>query len=570
MANLDIFTDEPYGRGFLGMQSYGEKARRNLIREQARARIQAGEDPGTVLNEVGPQLYGLDYKPVQTSTEREMRARSILNQPVTTTEPTGRYHVGPSLGETVFQNAAPAGPEPQPVEPPPTRPLQPGGPAWPYEPGANSRVLRPPEGPTGPDEREPAAPPPELPAPREFAEPTFRREPIERREVIAPETETTTRRRTLSEAFNETTDPEGYRALRLYGPGLDQERAFDMLQQGLDSGQPLDKGLVQTLPTMLRGSKSSEWDSLIKAVQASQTGDYSALALDLEAKGDYLGAALARAGNTRLLIQHLANRGKESVANITQTGATARTAMTQDALMQRLEVRAQLERDLQRERSQTSRAVAQIQAAARAGRAAQLGPVLQSFSRQRDSLRKLIQAEQELRSNAALINQPTAPHDARLQQYEAQLQRLDDDEMRVRELAIQSRGAPGGAPAEPGAEPGAGEPGALPPPQRMPLPTPPAPAPGAVPGATPGGEALPQPRSFQETPPAPPAGPPGAAAPQGTGLTPQALQATEQRRKRAQRLNELARARFGRDANRLQPSEAQEIIRLYNQRYPGG
>jgi hypothetical protein len=307
----------------IGRELFGGREE-DLVREQIKARVAAGEDPTDVLNQLGPRIYP-GYQPIESATQREMRARGILGQTrpfeveVPGGPPTGRYEVGPSLGERVFET--PGGGTTQEIPYHPDRPERAGIPT----PTAyttiqtRQRAAGVPAGPAMPyasayDRSG------EIAATAAIPTGTPRREPIERVPVVRPELEypPTVRRGerpiTLAEAFAEAPTPQDYRALRQYGPGLEQERGFDILEQALRAGLPLDQALTQLLPTLMRGAKSTEWDSIIKAVNATNAGDFEQLAVDLAAQGDTYGAMIARSGNQRLLLQHLINKGKADLA----------------------------------------------------------------------------------------------------------------------------------------------------------------------------------------------------------------------------------------------------------------
>jgi hypothetical protein len=164
---------EPLGTGLLGLLTRGPVVERNRLREMLRAEVASGVDPAEALGRYGPQIFGPGFVPPKTKAEREAEEAARVGRqyqawgaklfpaPVTTEEPTGRYEVGPSLGETEFFGPRQYEPEPEAFTATPT------GEAMPTfreaMPSVEGRPMR-------------------LP----------RREPIERRPVLAPEVERVT------------------------------------------------------------------------------------------------------------------------------------------------------------------------------------------------------------------------------------------------------------------------------------------------------------------------------------------------------------------------------------------
>jgi hypothetical protein len=164
---------EQLGSGLLGLFTRGPVVERNRLRQLLAAEAAAGVDPAESLRRYGPQIFGPGFVPPKTKAEREAEEAARVGQqyqtwgakmfpaPVTTEAPTGRYEVGPPLGETELFGPRQYEPEPEAFTATPT-----GVPIPTFReamPSVEGRPMR-------------------LP----------RREPIERRPVLAPEVERVT------------------------------------------------------------------------------------------------------------------------------------------------------------------------------------------------------------------------------------------------------------------------------------------------------------------------------------------------------------------------------------------
>jgi hypothetical protein len=195
---------ESLGTGLLGMLTRGPAMERNRLRELLRAEAAAGVDPAESLRRYGPQIFGPGFTPPPTKKEQEAEqarqlqslAGEMFPRPRVEERPTGRYEVGPPLGEAEF--LAPPEPTGRYLVGPPEGETELFGPTRYAEQPETYRML--PEGGIEPVPPRPVLGPP-LREPIERRrvlgpelEPALvpRREPIERRRVIEPEVEPVT------------------------------------------------------------------------------------------------------------------------------------------------------------------------------------------------------------------------------------------------------------------------------------------------------------------------------------------------------------------------------------------